>query len=918
MSHKTMRSKQEAEEDDADEEAEETNGETETDVDTETKPETESEVCSISSSCCSFRVEGSSSSGCQQPSAASTDLSLLLRLERMTQQKMTLEEIRDQKIEQADDIEQFAVGETNNFKYRCYRSRSEIPLSYEEREQALELERKQLVKLELDRKREWDRLRERERDQERMRGLVALQEKEELKHDQQWGRENDLKGEKEQGQKEQHLMRKLAEEQEQLLQLDQSDYLFLDLEQESQQQLFKRKLERKQDQYESMELKEQLDLWVRESVEDVQEAKQQAPHVDSYPSDDQTESNNAEAQDDDGSESDRDEDEATEISRDDGETLPTTPYTYVNESPSDYRPGGYHPVSVGDSFQQRYFAISKLGWGHYSTVWLCYDTVRSCYCAIKLVKSAELYAESARHEIRLLRHISQLSWHPLRDRLVNMTDNFSTSGVNGTHQCLVFDVLGDNMLMLIQRSCYQGLPLYNVKQIAYQVLQGLYLLHDQGQLIHTDLKPENVLLVADELSLRSQATAESKKYLDTHQRQLSLADAKLSKTAKRRLRTKTKQSISFFQAHRKWLRERGIDDLLLLAKHGLLTTKMALDAVTNQLPYLAYDGPVIFSAAEVRQLRLSQERSSEEQVGDTQTSSRGRKRRSRMAESERGHNSGSGSASSYSSSKAAKMLQSSTEKFMRYVQKCIENDEKDEKEKSNESHHLHNKRMKSKKGAKKAAARRPADLPAATSSSGKLNMAMIERKDPALEPCKVRVAIADVGNACFVDQHVTEDIQTREYRAVEVILGAGYDTSADLWSAACLFWELATGEYLFEPNKWRGDASPDEVHIANIIETCGPIPRELIARGEYSAEIFNSKGELLNIKNLEPHPLHQVLMERYNWSPRDAHEFADFLKPMLCTSPQRRITAFSAINHPWLLLNEEDEAEQQDPNESHA
>ncbi|TDG41789.1 hypothetical protein AWZ03_011804 [Drosophila navojoa] len=892
MSHKSMSSKHEAEEEEADEEAEETNGETETDADTETKPETES----ISSSCCSFRVEGSSSSGIQQPSAACTDLSLLLQLERMTQQKLSLEKMRDQKMEQADDIEQFALGETKSFKYRCYRSRSEIPLSYEEREQALELERKQLAKMELDRKREW----------ERMRGMVALQGREELEMEQ-------LEMEKEQDIKEKHLMRKLASEQEQLMQLDQSDYLFVDLEQESQQQ--QQLIKRKQDHYDSMELKEQLKLRVRD-----QKAKQKAPHVGSRPSEDQ-------ANVDDGSESDKDEDrdededETAEVSKDDDAvTLPlVTPYTYVNESPSDYRPGGYHPVKAGDSFQQRYFAISKLGWGHYSTVWLCFDTVRSCYCAIKLVKSAELYAESARHEIRLLRHISELDDHPLRDRLVNMTDSFSTSGVNGTHQCLVFDVLGDNMLMLIQRSCYQGLPLYNVKQIAYQVLQGLYLMHDQGHLIHTDLKPENVLLVADELSLRRQATAASKKYLDTHQRQLSQADAKLSKTAKRRLRTKTKLSISFFQAHRKWLRKRGIDDLLLLAKHGLLTTKMALDAVTNQLPYLAYDGPAIFSAAEVRQLRLGQEQSSAEQVGDSQTSSRARRRRSKMAESEGVHSSGSAS-----SSKAVKLLQSSTENFMRYVQKCIENDEKDEQERSSESHHLHSKRMKTKKGAKKAAAQRQADLPDTTSSSGKLNMGMIERKDPALQPCPLRVVIADVGNACFVEQHVTEDIQTREYRAVEVILGAGYDTSADLWSAACLFWELATGEYLFEPNKWRGDASPDEVHIANIIETCGPIPKELIARGEYSPEIFNSKGELLNIKKLVPHPLHQVLMERYNWSPRDAREFADFLKPMLCTNPHRRTTAFSAINHPWLLLNDEDdedaedEEEEEDPNESHA
>ncbi|XP_064556317.1 SRSF protein kinase 3-like [Drosophila montana] len=623
--------------------------------------------------------------------------------------------------------------------------------------------------------------------------------------------------------------------------------------------------------------------------------------------------------DDDDDEEDADADPDADDDDDDDDTTPTTPYTYANESPSDYRPGGYHPVNVGDAFHQRYFAISKLGWGHYSTVWLCYDTQRNRYCAVKLVKSALLYAESARHEIRLLRHIAQLGWHPLRERLVNLTDNFSTSGINGTHQCLVFDVLGDNMLMLIQRSGYQGLPLYNVKQIAYQVLQGLYLLHDQGNLIHTDLKPENVLLVADDVALRSQAVEASGKYLLEHaQQQLLLIrnneegeaegeETKLSKTAKRRLRTKTKQSVSFFRTHRKWLRERGIADLLQLARHGLLTSKMAIDAVTNQLPFLAYDGPTILNDAELQQLQSEQ---FTEQVGDTaqqpqpqpqsqpqpQPQSQPQPESQPLAGKKRGRE-----RRPETGSKAMKLLNSSPEKFMRFVQKCIERDEKED----NEPFHSSSKRIKIKKPAKKPSKLLQVEQSQQQSMTAQPNLNLIKRTDPALEPCKLKVAIADVGNACFIDHHVTEDIQTREYRAIEVILGAGYDTSADLWSAACLFWELATGEYLFEPNKWRGDATQDEVHVAHIIETCGPIPKHLIERGEYSAEIFDADGQLLNIKNLDIHPLNQVLMERYNWSPNDAKEFAEFLMPMLCTDPLRRVSAYAAINHPWLLLDEE-------------
>jgi serine/threonine protein kinase len=50
----------------------------------------------------------------------------------------------------------------------------------------------------------------------------------------------------------------------------------------------------------------------------------------------------------------------------------------------------------------------------------------------------------------------------------------------------------------------------------------------------------------------------------------------------------------------------------------------------------------------------------------------------------------------------------------------------------------------------------------------------------------MNVKIADLGNACWVDRHFSRDIQTRQYRSPEVILGAPYDTSADIWSCACL------------------------------------------------------------------------------------------------------------------------------------
>lgn len=74
----------------------------------------------------------------------------------------------------------------------------------------------------------------------------------------------------------------------------------------------------------------------------------------------------------------------------------------------------------------------------------------------------------------------------------------------------------------------------------------------------------------------------------------------------------------------------------------------------------------------------------------------------------------------------------------------------------------------------------------------------------------VKCKIVDFGNACWADKQFAEEIQTRQYRAPEVILKAGYSFSVDMWSFACIAFELATGDMLFTPKGGQG-FSEDEV-----------------------------------------------------------------------------------------------------------
>ncbi|QPG97341.1 hypothetical protein C2857_006169 [Epichloe festucae Fl1] len=100
-----------------------------------------------------------------------------------------------------------------------------------------------------------------------------------------------------------------------------------------------------------------------------------------------------------------------------------------------YRPGGYHPIQIGDVFQQRYRIIHKLGYGSYSTIWLARDEQIATYVAIKVG-----VAECDFKEVELLSRISAVAVknREFGGNLIPLVwDRFNIDGPNGTHQCLV-------------------------------------------------------------------------------------------------------------------------------------------------------------------------------------------------------------------------------------------------------------------------------------------------------------------------------------------------------------------------------------------------------------------------------------------------------------------------------------------------
>ncbi|XP_063063845.1 SRSF protein kinase 3 [Engraulis encrasicolus] len=366
------------------------------------------------------------------------------------------------------------------------------------------------------------------------------------------------------------------------------------------------------------------------------------------------------------------------------------------EDPREYGYGGYHPVNIGDVFSKRYKVMSKLGWGYFSTVWLCVDLRSGRRVAVKVLKSGEGFTQAGQDELTLLRCASgPTARHPLSGHIVRLLDEFKVAGKNGVHICLVLELLGPDL------RCWQvcmgspGLSIPCVKRVITQVLEGLDYLHNHCKIIHTDIKPENILLC-----LESQSQGRT----------------------------------------------------------------------AGGAPH----------------------------------------------------------------------------KFLGYV------------------------------------------APVESPDEGTFNLD------------KITVKIADLGSSCWVYKHFCDEIQTRQYRSLEVLLGCDYGPPADIWSVACMAFELLTGDSLFEPLKGKS-YTLEEDHIAHIIELLGVIPPAIALSGKYSHEYFDRKGELRHIPVLRPWSLFEVLVEKYHYPLREASVFSDFLRDMLDFLPERRSTAAQCLKHPWLL-----------------
>ncbi|KAH9921034.1 kinase-like protein [Fomitopsis serialis] len=565
--------------------------------------------------------------------------------------------------------------------------------------------------------------------------------------------------------------------------------------------------------------------------------------------------------------------------------------TEDEEDWEDYVKGGYHPVHIGDTFSDaRYTVVRKLGWGHFSTVWLAKDAKLDRHVALKVVKSAPRYTETALDEIKLLQRLitsssppvqptpnnpnpqpSPSQTHPGRSHVISFLDHFRHKGPNGTHVCMVFEVLGENLLGLIKRHQNKGVPMPLVKQIAKQILLGLDYMHRCCGVIHTDLKPENVLICIDDVEsiIEAELSAQSASATPPPTRLVGVPPSR------GRGGNQTPRSESIFITGSQPLPSpsSSFGSTSHLDRWSFGMSKIEADGAASG-PGSAGSPSESIDVKEISKRADSTEQAAERMSGvNLNTSPFGEKTR---PEKPSRPTAGPSLLSQQALSKSAGTVPG----------------ESGPQPIAGSSSHPPPASYTSEQGSLSEGVAAP---PAGESAMS------VDAALPVMDGLeKITVKIADLGNATWVEHHFTDDIQTRQYRCPEVILGAKWGPSADIWSVACIIFELLTGgDYLFDPAS-GSRYSKDDDHIAQIMELMGEFPKSIAFSGKYSSDFFNRKGELRHIQKLRFWPLDSVLHDKYLLPKEEADLIASFLTPMLRLHPDKRAPASELVHHKWL------------------
>ena len=588
----------------------------------------------------------------------------------------------------------------------------------------------------------------------------------------------------------------------------------------------------------------------------------------------------------------------------------------VDEGLEDYKIDGYHPVHIGEILLERYIIMQKLGYGHFSTAWLALDSKYGNYVCIKIQKSEERYIWAAYDEVEILqelaKHYYDKEWiksleeyykdEPEKlkkiytkenSHVVQLLNSFIYHGQNGKHFCMVFEVMGVTLLELIKRYDYKGLPIPLVRVITKQILIGLDFLHRICHIIHTDMKPENILICLTNDELRE-----------------------IQKTGTYNVSNKKNGKNNYMAGGggmdiKKFLeekRKKQVREIKKMVKSGIYSNETIEEKIKKIMENENNDNDS-FSDNNDKDINLKNNNSDKNFDIDD------------LIERPR--------ISSVPKNKIILLSQDINEKKSnensdKELDKLINNNkellnEKDllniklfEKTKKNSEYEINlklyslvlqnyikekNRLLHDINYRKQIISKKKLSLNNANNEDN-INKYCFSSYEPELS---IEVKICDIGNACWFNNHFSTIIQTRQYRSPEVILGINYNESSDIWSLACIIFELVTGDFLFNPTSSEYFCKNDS-HLAKFMEVCGKMPKNFVERGAYWKKYFTKDGKLKRMGDIKHIILKNLLVQKYHIKENEALALSNFLMPMLEYLPEKRISARELLKHPWLKM----------------
>ena len=162
-----------------------------------------------------------------------------------------------------------------------------------------------------------------------------------------------------------------------------------------------------------------------------------------------------------------------------------------------------------------------------------------------------------------------------------------------------------------------------------------------------------------------------------------------------------------------------------------------------------------------------------------------------------------------------------------------------------------------------------------------------------INPKKADVKLIDFGSSCFLNERLHTYIQSRFYRAPEIMLGVAYTCAIDMWSLGCIVAELINGQPL-----WPGECEKDQ--LLYIISFLGLPPAELL-KNSTRKHLFFEQG---NLKYDEFSNGTKAIMDGLSIESSlktSSQELIDFVKRCFEWNPDKRLKPTEGLMHPWIL-----------------